>query len=266
MKIYISADIEGVTGTTHPDEANKKQEDYKEFREQMTAEVAAACEGALAAGAKEVWVKDAHWTGRNLFASKLPREVRLVRDWSKHPYMMMQELDDSFDAALMVGYHSRAASDGLPLAHTLSGSVAHVKVNDCYASEFRISSYTAGLVRVPVVFLSGDAGVCEEAKAFIPGVGVVPTMRGVGSSTVSIHPGLAVERIRAGVEEALKGDLARCRVELPADFSIEVRYKQHTNAYAAGFYPGARLQDSYTVVYDASDWFDVLRFFLFAID
>ena len=59
MKVYISADIEGVTGAAHWDETNKTHADCGEFREQMTAEVAAACEGALAAGADEVWVKDA---------------------------------------------------------------------------------------------------------------------------------------------------------------------------------------------------------------
>ncbi len=62
MKIYITADIEGITGAAHWDETDKKNADYGEFREQMTAEVAAACEGALNAGAAEVWVKDAHWT------------------------------------------------------------------------------------------------------------------------------------------------------------------------------------------------------------
>jgi D-amino peptidase len=74
MKIYISADIEGVTGTTHWDETDRKNLDFKEFQEQMTAEVVASCEGALEAGASEIWVKDAHDTARNIIASKLPRE------------------------------------------------------------------------------------------------------------------------------------------------------------------------------------------------
>ncbi|MBE0697596.1 MAG: M55 family metallopeptidase, partial [Anaerolineaceae bacterium] len=88
MKVYLSADIEGITGTTHWDETELNKPDYAEFREQMTAEVAAACEGALNAGATEIWVKDAHGSARNLIASKLPRETHLLRGWSGHPYMM----------------------------------------------------------------------------------------------------------------------------------------------------------------------------------
>ena len=265
MKVYISADIEGVTGATHWDEANKAQADYGEFREQMTAEVAAACEGALAAGASEVWVKDAHWTGRNIIASKLPRQVMLIRDWSNHPFSMMQELDGSFQAALMIGYHSRAGSDTLLLAHTMSPSVAYVKINERYASEFLINAYTAGLVHVPVVFISGDAGVCAEAEAFIPGLSTVAVKRGVGSSTINIHPQLAVEKIRSGVEAALKGDVSRCRVQLPGHFSVEVRYKEHTKAYQSSFYPGVSLKEPYTLQFEADDYFDVLRFIMFGI-
>ena len=79
MKIYITADIEGVTGVTHWDETDKTKPDYNEFREQMTAEVVAACEGAMNAGVSEIWIKDAHASGRNLVMEKLPEIVRLVR-------------------------------------------------------------------------------------------------------------------------------------------------------------------------------------------
>ena len=75
MKIYISADIEGVTGVTHWDETDLGKGESSLFREQMTAEVVAACEGALQAGATEIWVKDAHDSARNIIASRLPHEA-----------------------------------------------------------------------------------------------------------------------------------------------------------------------------------------------
>jgi D-amino peptidase len=265
MKVFISADIEGVTGATHWNETDKAHADYAEFREQMTAEVAAACEGALNAGATEIVIKDAHWTGRNLIAAKLPREVRLIRGWARDPYSMMAGLDESFHAALMTGYHSRAGSDASPLAHTLTGRVASVKINDRYASEFLINAYTAGWWGVPVVFLSGDAGLCQDAAASLPGLTTVAVMEGRGDATSSIHPALAVERIRSGVELALKGDLARCRVAMPPHFAAEVRYKVHTQARLVSFYPGARLVEPHVVQFDADDYFEVLRFFMFGI-
>ena len=95
MKVYISVDIEGVAGITHWDETNKAHADYPEFREQMTREAVAAIEGARAAGATEIWVKDAHETGRNLITSMLPDGVTLIRsgqgthyaccrNWTRH--------------------------------------------------------------------------------------------------------------------------------------------------------------------------------------
>ena len=164
MKVYISADIEGVTGASHWDETDKLKPDYNEFREQMTAEVSAACEGALQAGGTEIWVKDAHATARNLIASRLPRETRLIRGWSGHPFSMVQELDESFQALLMIGYHARAGSAANPLAHTFSGNIAGIKINGRYASELQIYAYAAGLVNVPLVFVSGDQGICGRPR------------------------------------------------------------------------------------------------------
>ena len=122
MKIYISADIEGVTGITSWDEADLEHRANAEFRERMTAEVIAASEGALEAGASELLIKDSHATGRNLIAEDLPPEARLIRGWSGHPYGMVQGIDDSFAAAVFVGWHAAGGTGGNPLAHTLRSS------------------------------------------------------------------------------------------------------------------------------------------------
>ena len=118
MRIYISADIEGVCGITTWEEARRSSPEYAAFRKQMAAEVAAACEGALACGAEHIVVKDAHGTARNLDAHELPAPAQLIRGWSGHPHGMVQNIDESFDAALFVGYHARAGAGGNPLAHS----------------------------------------------------------------------------------------------------------------------------------------------------
>ena len=265
MKIYLSADIEGITGTTHWDEAEKKHADYAEFREQMTAEVAAACEGALKAGAQEIWVKDAHDSARNILAAQLPAEARLIRGWSGHPYIMMERLDSSFQAVVLVGYHSRAGSSASPLAHTMSGRDAYVKINEHFASEFLIAAYTAALEGVPVAFVSGDAGLCLEAAELLPGISTVAVKEGIGSSTTSIHPRLAVEKIREGVYAALKKDITGCRLKLPEHFTVEIRYNEAARAYAASFFPGASLLDPFAIRFDADNFFNVLQLITFVL-
>jgi D-amino peptidase len=263
MKIYISADIEGVTGVTHTHDATKPNDDYREFQEQMTAEVCAACSGALKAGAKELYIKDAHDTGRNLITTKLPEQAKLIRGWSKHPFGMMQDLDDTFDAVIMVGYHSAAASQTSPLAHTLTDKFSSIKINAKKASEFLINSYTAGLVGVPVAFISGDKGICDEALTFSERIWTVSVQQGIGASTVSIHPHVATKKIEEGVEAALSKDLSRLKIKLPPGFKVKIDFQNHISAYRASFYPGVTRIGSKTIQFEAKDYFEVLRTLMF---
>ena len=129
MKLYISADIEGVAGIASWDETDKeKSAHYPAFQKQMTAEVKAVCEEAFQAGFKEILIKDAHDTGRNPQLPDLPRGVRVIRGWAGEPLSMVQGIDTGFDAAIFVGYHSRAGAGANPLAHTMS-SVRLARVN-----------------------------------------------------------------------------------------------------------------------------------------
>jgi len=266
MKVYISADIEGVTGVAHWDEATHTKPDYAEFRHQMTAEVVAACQGALSAGADDIFIKDAHATGRNILASELPPEARLIRGWSGHPLAMIQELDESFDALLFIGYHSGAATGGNPLAHTMASSrIAEFRINGDLASEFTLHGYAAGMYGVPTVFLSGDQALCDRAKSFLPAIETVAVKEGIGNSVVSIQPDLAVSRIREGVKHALKGDLSACLFPKLDHYEVDIRFTNVTTAYKASFYPNAQALDSLTVRFETNDYFEVMRFVLFVL-
>lgn len=263
MKAYLSVDIEGVAGIAHWDEAFKREPDYAEFQDRMTQEAVAACEGALAAGATEIWVKDAHGSGRNIAQEALPVEATLIRGWSNHPLGMVQELDDTFDVVGMIGYHSPAGSAQNPLAHTLTGDFALMTINDVVVSEYLLHTYAANMLGVPVGFLSGDHRICELGTELNPALGTVATNRGVGESVIALHPALAREQIRAGVEAAFSGDIARHRVELPEHFDFRLRFHQPKLAYQRSFYPGAWLEGEDTVAFATDDYFEVLRLIRF---
>lgn len=266
MKIYISADIEGVTGIAHWDETEKTKPDYQQFTKQMTREVKAACEGAIKAGAKDIWVKDAHDTGRNIWADDLPKIVRLIRGWSEHPFSMVQELDKTFDALLMIGYHSFSGSGANPLSHTLnSAKINYLKFNEEFASEFLIHSYIAASMEIPVVFVSGDEGICMEARKISPHIRTVAVNKGIGNSTISIQPLLALERIEEEVFSILKGDFQNCQIKLPEHFKVELSFRRHIQAYRSSFYPGMKQLSSTDLLFETDDYFEVLRMLLFAI-
>ena len=264
MKVYISADIEGITGITHWDETEKSKPDYQVFAKQMTREVKAACEGAISIGTGEIWVKDAHDTGRNIIASELPENVNLIRGWSGHPFLMIEGLDKSFDALIMIGYHSFGSSPFNPLSHTLNPTALnYVKLNGRMVSEFLIYTYAAATLEVPLVFISGDEGVCEEAKSLNKNIRTLTVNKGIGGSVISIHPELAIKEIRREVEEALKDDLNKYMVELPRHFKLELSFKDHAKAFKASFYPGAERISSTCIAFESDDYFEILRMLLF---
>jgi len=265
MKIYISVDLEGICGTTHWNEVTRGKEQYQEFQKQTTAEVVAACDGAFEGGASEIVIKDGHDSACNIIAAELPRKTQLIRGWSRHPYMMMQGLDHSFDAAFMIGYHSLAGSDGNPLSHTMSTKIVKITINDYPASEFLINWYTALFEKVPVVFVSGDRMLCDHAAELQPGIETVAVKEGSGDSTINIHPVSACEKITETACKALSLVRPDYLVELPPEFTATVTYSKTQDAYKASFFPGASLISACTVSFAATDYFDLLRFFLFNI-
>lgn len=265
MKIFISADMEGIACVSDRTEVDKAAPtEYGPARDQMTAEVAAACEGAFAAGADEIVVKDAHWTGRNLDAHRLSapqgRTLRLIRGWSGHPFSMVQGLDESFDALAFVGYHSAAGRGGNPLAHTISSRLlARVELNGAVASEFLIFSHAAALVGVRVAFLAGDQALCEEAATQVEGIVTVATMEGQGQSITTLTPAESARRIREGLRRAVASGAGRV-LPLPKDFHLRLTYTTGAEAYRRSFYPGATLTSDTVVEFEAGDYFEILRF------
>lgn len=263
MKVFISADMEGVAGANVWDEVDRTHRDYPYFVEQMTAEVNAACEAAFRAGAKEITVKDAHSSGRNLIHSKLPAGVRLVRGWSGHPYLMAQELDSSFDAMMMLGYHAPAGHSTNTLAHTMTGRLAEIWLNGKRCSEFLLHGTLGATLGVPTIFVSGDDGLAKHIQEHNENVVSVVTGSGIGDSTFAEHPKTVIDEISAGVEKALNGDLKSCLLPTADSYKIELEFKTYHDAYKGSFFPGVERVSDRRVQFTSSDYFEIMRAILF---
>ncbi len=265
MRVFISADIEGTCGITSWAETERSTPmDYTPFQKQMTKEVAAACEGAIAAGAESVFVKDAHDSARNLDPAALPESIQIMRGWTGDPLCMMSGVDKGFDAVLFTGYHAWVSCGGNPLSHTMNLQNELVTLNGVRMSEFMMNAYTAGYFHVPVTFLSGDKALCDFARELIPGITTVAVNEGIGGAVVSIHPAVAVREIRQAAEKAVK-NAKNCAVPMPDHFDMAVRFREHQKAYSKSFYPGARLEDGKNVCFASDDWFEMLRFSHFVL-
>ena len=266
MKIFLSADMEGTCGIVHWNETDRATPmDYAPLQKQMTREVAAACRGALAAGAEEVLVKDAHDSARNIDPAGLPRGIRMHRAWSGDLLSMMCGLDqDKYDAVFFTGYHAWASCPGNPLSHTMNLRNDHVTLNGVLCSEFLINTYTAGYFGVPVALVTGDKALCDFARELIPAITTVPVNEGRGGGTTSLHPDEAVERIEAAAKEAVL-KAKDCVVPMPEHFHMEIDFVKHHVAYSKHFYPGAYLKDNKVVCFDSDDWYEILRFCHFVL-
>ena len=266
MKVYISADMEGVTGVSHWEEVDHNKSAYIQFQKQMSLEVAAACEGAIAAGAKEILVKDAHYSGRNILPSNLPKKAKIIRGWSGHPYSMLQEINSSFDALMLIGYHARAGSGGNPLAHTMSSAkIERIILNDVQASELLLHGTIASKYHIPLAFVSGDSVICKEVKNISPNTVTHATMHGAGDSSISLQPELSIDIIRRKSEESLNGELKKCIWAYPSRFKLIIRYMKHVDAYYASQYPGAVMLTPKSVCYEDRDYDNIMRFILFCV-
>ncbi len=259
MKVFISADIEGITTTTQHEECGPASPAYAAQCQQMTKEVLAACEGAFAGGATEIWIKDAHGPGTNIDPYQIPENVILQRKWSGHPYSMVQGVNSTFDCAFFVGYHSAASKPGNPMSHTFTGRPAYIKINGRLASEFQIYSWACALEGVPTVFLAGDKMLCEDELELHPGLVTCPVKDGIGSQTINYSPVTTLKAIREKAEQAVKQDLSKAKIELPKHFDVEIFFKDQTHADTVGYFPGCARTGNNTVEFHTDSYYEVLR-------
>ena len=131
MKIYISADMEGVAGITAVEQTNPVgQPEYARSCELMTGEVNAACEGAFAAGAQEILVNDSHWNMRNIIHEELPPHVRLIRGSPKAAVDEPRTRPNVRRLRRIVGYHGGAGTQDAVLDHTYTAMTLYeVSIN-----------------------------------------------------------------------------------------------------------------------------------------
>src|ERR1035437_3493195 len=170
LKVYISADMEGVAGVVTGDQLGLTGFEYERFRAFMTAEVLAAIQGARDAGATTIVVSDSHGNGENLLIEQFPEDVTIVRSWPR-PLAMMQGIDSSLAAAVFIGYHASTNSLTGARAHTMSSAtLTSVELNGVAMPESGFNAAIAGHFGVPVVAISGDDAAVAEAQRLIGGI------------------------------------------------------------------------------------------------
>jgi D-amino peptidase len=258
-KVFISVDMEGMAANVGMEDVLPNPLDYQMGRKRMTAEANAAIEGALAAGAKEIVVADSHSRMNNILADELHKKALLVRG-SPRPLIMMEGLDDSFDAALLIGYHSRSGNALGVLAHSFVLPIQDLMLNGVILGESGFNAAIAGHFNVPVAFAAGDDTLKAEVNEIMPWVHTVVTKWAISfTSAKNLAPKVSQDLIREGTEKALNELESKqpYRVNTPIEFAVE--FEKPFYALIAADIPGVKKTGGRSVTYTAQDMMEVVR-------
>jgi D-amino peptidase len=264
MKVYISADMEGVGGVVSGDQLSPASFEYERFRGFMTNEVLAAIEGARAAGATEFLVSDSHGNGENLLIEKFPKDVQIVRSWPR-PLGMMQGVDDTFSAVLFVGYHASTVNPQGVRAHTMSSAtLADIRLNDKSVPEAGLNAAIAGHFGVPVAMISGDDAIVKEAQALLgPIEGAVVKWAYGFHSAKTLTPEASCDRIREAAQKAVSRVKQLKPWTVPAPVTLELRFKNYRPSEVLAYLPNVERTDSHSIRFKAKDILEAMRFLEF---
>jgi D-amino peptidase len=258
LKVFISVDMEGIGGIGTAAMTSSTGKDYQTGRRLMTDEVLAVIAAIQAHRPAEILVNDSHGDMQNLLHTDLPPGVEYIQGNIK-PLGMVQGLDESFDAAVFIGYHARAGTENAFLAHTGSGSVKGLWLNGTEVGEGGMNAAFAGALGVPVVLASGDETFARQFSE-TTGVRTVATKTAIGNQVARlIHPDEVRRRLREGIGDALS-DIDDAPVfvrETPID--VRMRFATTTRADIVQAIPGMTRVDGFTVEYRASDMDEAYR-------
>ena len=267
LKIYISADMEGVVGTVTGEQLGPSGFEYERARRWMTEEVNAAIRGARAAGATEIVVSDSHGNGQNLLLDDLPEDITVIRSWPR-PLAMMAGIDETFDGAIFIGYHASTDNSAGVRAHTMSSArLTSVKLNGMVASETAINAAIAGHFGVPVIMLSGDDVIAAEASALLGDLETAVVKQAYGfHSAETLMPGAAYRLIEETVTRAVRRINDFEPWNLGGPIELEVSLKHYRPVEVLGYLEIVERIDSHTIRYRGPDIIAVSDFLIFLLN
>jgi D-amino peptidase len=223
-KVFISADMEGISGISAADQLSATGAEYNRSRKMMADDVNAAIRGARRAGATEIVVNDSHGTMRNLRLEDLDDQVRLISHSFKRSGMM-EGLDESFDAVIFIGYHAKAGNPTGLFAHTGSGVVRNVRVNGQSLGEGGLNTMVAASYGVPVALVTGDDVAVKQVAEVATSAKTVAVKRAINPRAVELRPFKAVhEEIDMAAFEGVR-DAKKFPPQRAASYQVEVQFE-----------------------------------------
>jgi len=211
-KILIMTDIEGVTGVTTFEQAEKSQFG----RDMLMNDLCAVLEGVADAGAEAV-IYDMHTDGRNINTSMINAPVVMGKPILPKLY---RGVGGDFDGLFLLGLHTMQHTGEL-LAHSYLREYDAIYLNGLLVGEIGIEAALAGERGIPLKFISGDDKGCLEAKELIGDIVICPVKYSLGDDTaLCLSPAESAKLLREKAKEAVETDVKPFTVEAPYEIKI----------------------------------------------
>ena len=249
-RIFISVDMEGIGGVGTPAMTSAGGKDYELARRLMTDEVNAVVAAIFESGPATVLVNDSHGDMQNLLHTELDPRVTYIQGAVK-PVGMVAGLDSTFDAAFFIGYHARAGTPNGFLAHTGTGSVKGLWLNDREAGEGDLNAAYAAALGVPVVLASGDSAFVAQFGQSVDAELVTTKWAVTDVSAQLIHPKVVHERLAAATRRALSRSGRKKQLDVGKPVRVRIRFSDTTLPQILEAIPGVKRVDGYTVGFTA---------------
>ena len=248
LRVFISADIEGIAGAVSRQQVTLGELDYAEGRRLMTLEVNAAIAGAREAGATEFVVCDAHANMQNLLPELLDQDAELVRGAYRES-LQMQGMDGSFDAVFITGAHAAAGTKHAVLDHTWVGALVHnIRIHGVRMNEATLNDLVAGYYGVPTVLVTGDEATIAQTREQLPHIeGAVVKHSYSRFSARSLHPEVARGVIREAARRAIERLSSFRSTPVPNPLEMEIEFYRTDIADSAELVPLVERVDARTI-------------------
>jgi D-amino peptidase len=257
-KVFVSVDMEGIWGVVHGEQTSASSSEYGAARRWMVEDVNAVVAGLLEAGAGEIVVNDSHGSMRNIVADALNPKASLISG-SPKPLSMMQGIDATYDAVVLVGYHARAGTAPAILDHTISGTtIRAIRINGQELPELGINAAIAGYFKVPVILLTGDTETCSQARTILgEGLVTAAVKEAVGRYAARMYPAAeARKRLKDAATEALPKRTAIGPFRINGPYSFEVEFHNSGQAELPLMLPGVKRTSARGVSFGSADYIE----------
>jgi D-amino peptidase len=258
--------MEGATGVVHPDQLTPDGRNYAQAQRLLTADINAVIQGILDVHPNaEILIGDGHATMRNVLLEELHPSASLVvgaATTENKPLCQLEGIQFGADAAMCIGYHSRAGTRGGLLAHTFIGSlIADLRMNGKSVGEVEANAAVLSSYGVPLAMVSGNSDLESEIRQWNTTSVFVATKTTLGpTAAICETPAITSMKLRKGASVAMAAS-QHWHLQDVGAVRFEVETKQHDQLMRALDHPGVIRVNEQTFAVDgptASEAFRLL--------